>query len=60
MIISIARQIVVLIPCAYLLSETGVLDNVWLAFPIAEIASLILSLYFLRTALTKTGMMLPK
>lgn len=60
MLISIARQIVVLIPCAYLLSKTGVLDIVWLAFPIAEIASLILSLYFLRTALTKTGMLLPK
>ena len=60
MLISIARQIVVLIPCAYLLSKTGVLDNVWLAFPIAEVASLVLSLFFLRTALTKTGMLLPK
>ena len=60
MLISFARQIVVLIPCAYLLSKTGVLDNVWLAFPIAEVASLALSLYFLRTALTKTNMLLPK
>lgn len=60
MLISIARQIVVLIPCAYLLSKTGVLDNVWLAFPIAEIASLVLSLFFLRTALIKTNMMLPR
>lgn len=60
MLISIARQIVVLIPCAYLLSKTGVLDNVWLAFPIAEIASLVLSLFFLRTALRKTGMLLTK
>ena len=60
MLISIARQIVVLIPCAILLSRTGVLDNVWLAFPIAEIASLIISLYCLKRALTKTGMLLPK
>ena len=60
MLISIARQIVVLIPSAYLLSLTGVLDNIWLAFPIAEIVSLTLSQFFLRTALTKTGMTKPK
>ena len=60
MLISIARQIVVLIPAAYLLSLTGVLRSIWFAFPIAEIASLILSLFFLRTTLKKTGMALPK
>ena len=60
MLISIARQIVVLIPAAYLLSLTGVLRSVWFAFPIAEVASLILSLFFLRTTLKKTGMALPK
>ena len=60
MLISIARQIVVLIPAAYLLSLTGVLRSIWFAFPIAEIFSLILSLFFLRTTLKKTGMALPK
>ena len=60
MLISIARQIVVLIPAAYLLSLTGVLRSIWFAFPIAEIFSLILSLFFLRTTLKKTGMELPK
>lgn len=40
MIVSFARQIVVLLPAAYLLSRTGVIDNVWFAFPIAELASL--------------------
>ena len=60
MLISIARQIVVLIPAAYLLSLTGVLRSIWFAFPIAEIVSLILSLFFLRTTLKKTGMALPK
>lgn len=60
MLISIARQIVVLIPAAYLLSLTGVLRSIWFAFPIAEVASLILSLFFLRTTLKKTGMALPK
>lgn len=60
MLISIARQIVVLIPAAYLLSLTGVLRSIWFAFPIAEIFSLILSLFFLRTTLKKSGMALPK
>lgn len=60
MLISIARQIVVLIPAAYLLSLTGVLRSIWFAFPIAEIVSLFLSLFFLRTTLKKTGMTLPK
>ena len=60
MFISIARQIVVLIPAAYLLSLSGVLRSVWFAFPIAEVASLILSLFFLRTTLKKTGMAMPK
>ena len=39
MLISVARQLVVLLPAAYLLSKTGVLDNIWWAFPIAELMS---------------------
>ena len=57
MFISFARQIVVLIPSAYLLSRTGILDNVWYSVPIAEIMSLAMSLTLLRTALKKTGML---
>lgn len=60
MLISIARQIVVLIPAAYLLSLTGVLRSIWFAFPIAEVVSLLLSLMFLRITLKKTGMAMPK
>ena len=56
MFISIARQIVVLIPAALLLASTGVLANVWFSFPIAEIMSIVMSLTFLRIALRKTGM----
>lgn len=44
MIVSFARQIVVLLPVAYLLSRTGVLNDVWLAFPISEVASAIVSI----------------
>lgn len=43
MFVSISRQLLVLVPAAYFLSLTGVLDNVWWAFPIAEIMSVIVS-----------------
>lgn len=39
MIVSMARQLIVLIPAAYLLSLSGNVDLVWWAFPIAEIMS---------------------
>jgi len=47
MINSIMRQIVVLLPAAYLLSRTGNVNNVWWSFPIAEIMSLICTVYFM-------------
>ena len=53
MINSITRQLVVLLPVAWLLSFTGVLDLVWLSFPIAEVASVILSIVFLRRIIKK-------
>jgi len=43
MLISFARQIVVLIPSAYLFSLTENVNMVWWAFPLAEIASVTLS-----------------
>ncbi len=49
MIVSAARQLVVLVPAAYLLSLTGKVANVWWAFPIAEVMSLTVSvLLFVR------------
>jgi len=47
LIVSVARQLVVLLPAAYLLSLTGKLNLIWLAFPIAELTSLALSALFL-------------
>ena len=38
-ITSICRQMLVLLPVAYLLSLTGDVDKVWLSYPIAELAS---------------------
>ncbi len=46
---SLCRQMVVLLPAAYLLSLTGNVDAVWWAFPIAEVMSLtVTGLCFLR------------
>jgi putative MATE family efflux protein len=45
-ITSLGRQLVVLLPVAYLLSLTGNVNNVWWAYPIAEIVSGLLTLYF--------------
>ena len=47
MIISIARQLVVLVPAAFLLAKTGYPDMVWWSFPIAEIMSLSASIFFM-------------
>lgn len=48
LVISVCRQLVVLLPVAWLLAQTGRLELVWLAFPISECASLLLSTIFLR------------
>ena len=47
MLISICRQLVVLLPVAYLLSRLGDVNYVWWSMPIAEMASLTLTLCFL-------------
>ena len=47
MIVSVARQMCVLLPVAKLLSLSGEVTLIWWAFPIAELASVLLSTYFL-------------
>ena len=48
-IVSLCRQLVVLLPVAYLLSLTGDVGNVWWSFPIAEVVSaLVTALLFAR------------
>lgn len=47
MLVSIARQLVVLLPVAYLLSRLGNVNYVWFSFPIAEVVSLGMSVFFL-------------
>ena len=50
LVISLMRQLVVLVPAAWLLATvTGQVQAVWWAFPIAEVVSLVCSiLFFLR------------
>lgn len=47
LITSATRQLAVLLPVAFLFSLTGNVDLVWLSFPIAEIASVLLSTFYL-------------
>lgn len=45
-VVSLGRQLFVLLPAAYLLSLTGEVNMVWWAFVIAEFASLMLTTFF--------------
>ena len=47
MINSICRQLVVLLPAAYILARIGGVNYVWWSFPIAELMSLIMSVIFM-------------
>ena len=48
MLLSFARQLLVLLPAAYLLSRLGNVNLVWWSFPIAEIMSVVVSIIFLK------------
>ncbi|MDO4650636.1 MAG: MATE family efflux transporter [Eubacteriales bacterium] len=48
MFVSIGRQLVVLIPVAWLLAQTGDLNAVWWCFLISEVVSLLMSVLFYR------------
>lgn len=48
LIISVCRQLVVLIPVAWLLSKTGVLTYVWFSFVTAEAVSIVLSIFYFK------------
>lgn len=48
LLISVSRQLLVLLPTAYGLSLLGNLNLVWWSYPIAELVSLILSIIFLK------------
>ncbi len=59
LIVSVARQLVVLIPAAYILAKIGGLDLIWWSFPIAELMSCAVNVYCMgrsnRDIISKVG-----
>jgi len=47
LLVSLTRQLIVLLPVAFLLSKTDVLANVWWSFPIAEVVSVSICCFFM-------------
>lgn len=60
LVVSVARQLVVLVPAAYVLAWIGGLDLVWWSFPIAEVASLALTIRFLIITFKNIIMKIPE
>lgn len=48
LIMSVCRQLLVIVPVAWLLSLSGRLGLVWFAFPIAEFVSVAMSIFFMK------------
>ena len=57
--VSVARQLLALLPAAFLLSLTGNVNMVWFAFPIAELVSLVMTLIFFAQVYKKTIVNIP-
>lgn len=59
MFVSIARQLVALLPVAYFLAQFGNVNLIWWTFPIAELISIIMTILFMfrifRTIVNKIG-----
>lgn len=54
MLVSVARQLVVLLPVAYILAQLGNVNLVWWAIPIAELMSLTITIFFMIRLYRKT------
>lgn len=48
MIVNLVRQLIFIVPLAYLFSKTGVLTYVWLAYPIAEMGAMLIAIAFVK------------
>ena len=53
LVMSAVRQLLLLLPCAFVLAKLGGLDAVWFSFLIAEVASVTLSVVFYRSLYNK-------
>lgn len=47
--ISLVRQLLIIIPCAYLFARIGGVDMVWWAFPCAEVAGMTMSILYTKS-----------
>jgi len=59
LIVSLIRQLVILLPAAYVLSRIGGLNLVWWAFPFAEIFAVVLCTVFLMYVYRKKIKIIP-
>jgi len=53
MIMSFARQIVVILPVAFIFAKLFGLNAVWFAYPIAEIVSVVMCIFMLKRIINK-------
>ena len=51
--LAVIRQLMVLLPVAYLLSRTGSVNAIWWAFPIAEVVAITCALIFMKKVYKK-------
>lgn len=59
MLVSLIRQMVILLPAAYLLSLSGNVNNIWFSFPIAEVFSVLMCSIFMKYIYDKVIKPLP-
>src|SRR5699024_4386830 len=50
---SATRQLIVLLPSAYVLSRIGQINHIWWSYPIAETVALVISIIFLKDIFNK-------
>lgn len=53
LIMSLLRQVVALLPIAWLMSKTGNVNAVWLAFPLAEVVGFVTTMILLRRTMKR-------
>ncbi len=60
LVISAARQLLVLLPSAYILGKVGGLHLIWWSFPLAEVASLVCSIVMIQRLYRQVVSRLPE
>ena len=53
MVISAARQVIILLPAAYFLGKSFAVTGVWMAFPVTEVIVTLIACIYLKQVLKK-------